>query len=196
MKAIPTIYNGQLFRSRLEAKWACFFDMVGWQWEYEPMDLDGWIPDFLINGATKVLCDVKPTQIFMPEIAQKMERAVAGSGFAGELMLIAMAPFTDENLVGWSIGWLWQEIGPDEEVLGGLDGGPWGDWGPAILGMWKAGSGQLGFCHGTQSYRDRITGGYDGGCYGEFRGGVCDPTLTWRQACNQVMWNRPETVNQ
>jgi hypothetical protein len=46
---IPTIYNGVQFRSRLEAKWAAFFDLLGWHWHYEPLDLDGWIPDFLIE---------------------------------------------------------------------------------------------------------------------------------------------------
>jgi hypothetical protein len=46
---IPTTYNGVQFRSRLEAKWAAFFDLLGWRWHYEPLDLDGWIPDFLIE---------------------------------------------------------------------------------------------------------------------------------------------------
>lgn len=44
--AIPTMYAGVQFRSRLEARWAAFFDLVGWKWEYEPFDLEGYIPDF------------------------------------------------------------------------------------------------------------------------------------------------------
>jgi hypothetical protein len=31
-KAIPTRYRNTNFRSRLEAKWAAFFDIVGWRW--------------------------------------------------------------------------------------------------------------------------------------------------------------------
>jgi hypothetical protein len=31
-----TRYNGVNFRSRLEAKWAAFFDLAGWSWEYQP----------------------------------------------------------------------------------------------------------------------------------------------------------------
>ena len=28
--AIPTTYSGVVFRSRLEARWAAFFDLCGW----------------------------------------------------------------------------------------------------------------------------------------------------------------------
>lgn len=44
--SIPTRYRNTNFRSRLEARWAAFADLAGWQWRYEPIDLDGWIPDF------------------------------------------------------------------------------------------------------------------------------------------------------
>lgn len=47
---IPTTYQGTRFRSRLEARWAAFFDLVGWSWTYEPFDATGWIPDFLIRA--------------------------------------------------------------------------------------------------------------------------------------------------
>lgn len=46
LTAIPTRYSGVQFRSRLEARWAAFFDIAGWRWQYEPIDLAGWIPDF------------------------------------------------------------------------------------------------------------------------------------------------------
>jgi hypothetical protein len=35
LKAIETIYNGYRFRSRLEARWAVFFDALGIKYEYE-----------------------------------------------------------------------------------------------------------------------------------------------------------------
>ena len=35
IKAIPTRYNGNEFRSRLEARWAVFFDQMGIKYEYE-----------------------------------------------------------------------------------------------------------------------------------------------------------------
>lgn len=54
MKAIQTRYKGYHFRSRLEARWAVFFDALGLQWEYEPegFDLgDGmlYLPDFRVH---------------------------------------------------------------------------------------------------------------------------------------------------
>jgi len=33
--AIETRYSGYRFRSRLEARWATFFDHLGCEWEYE-----------------------------------------------------------------------------------------------------------------------------------------------------------------
>ncbi len=69
MHAIPTVYRGVQFRSRLEARWAAFFDLLGWKWEYEPIDLPGWIPDFRLDtrprpvaglGAREFLVEIKP----------------------------------------------------------------------------------------------------------------------------------------
>lgn len=55
MKAIQTEYKGYLFRSRLEARWAVFFDACGVEWEYEPEGYhlgNGicYLPDFLLHG--------------------------------------------------------------------------------------------------------------------------------------------------
>ncbi len=55
LKAIQTPYNGYLFRSRLEARWAVFFDACGVDYEYEPEGYDlgnglKYLPDFLLHG--------------------------------------------------------------------------------------------------------------------------------------------------
>lgn len=55
LKAIETIYKGYRFRSRLEARWAVFFDTLGIEWEYEPEGYilnDGthYLPDFLLHN--------------------------------------------------------------------------------------------------------------------------------------------------
>lgn len=61
VRAIPTRYAGVQFRSRLEARWAAFFDLLGWPWEYEPIDLAGYIPDFALRtGDGSFLVEVKP----------------------------------------------------------------------------------------------------------------------------------------
>jgi len=51
IKPIETQYKGYRFRSRLEARWAVFFDALEIRWEYEPEGFDlgkaGWyLPDF------------------------------------------------------------------------------------------------------------------------------------------------------
>jgi len=64
MKAIPTPYGGCRFRSRLEARWAAFFDLAALDWDYEPIDLDGWAPDFSIHSAGEtVYAEVKPVEM-------------------------------------------------------------------------------------------------------------------------------------
>lgn len=50
IKPIETVYNGYRFRSRLEARWAVFFDAAGIKYQYEPEGFtDGknfYLPDF------------------------------------------------------------------------------------------------------------------------------------------------------
>jgi len=55
IKAIETIYKGYRFRSRLEARWAVFFDEMGYDWEYESegyelRDGTWYLPDFKIKN--------------------------------------------------------------------------------------------------------------------------------------------------
>lgn len=53
--AIETYYAGHLFRSRLEARWAVFFDSLGIRWEYEPQGYRvgeqrrPYLPDFYLT---------------------------------------------------------------------------------------------------------------------------------------------------
>ena len=53
IKAIETKYKGYRFRSRLEARWAVFFETLGAQWDYEPEGFqlqNGWyLPDFRVR---------------------------------------------------------------------------------------------------------------------------------------------------
>lgn len=54
IKPIETVYNGYRFRSRLEARWAVFFDALGWEYEYEAegYELEGvrYLPDFYFRS--------------------------------------------------------------------------------------------------------------------------------------------------
>ena len=60
--SIPTIGVREIqFRSRLEAQWASVFEQLMWNWEYEPFDMNGYIPDFIItfNNGKELLVEVK-----------------------------------------------------------------------------------------------------------------------------------------
>lgn len=68
IKAIETKYKGYNFRSRLEARWAVFFDSLGIHWEYEMEGFElssgqRYLPDFYLpyfnNG---IYVEVKPTK--------------------------------------------------------------------------------------------------------------------------------------
>ncbi len=53
-----TIYGDHTFRSRLEARWAIVFDVLGFQWEYEPevfrTPYGGYLPDFRVTPPGRV----------------------------------------------------------------------------------------------------------------------------------------------
>lgn len=66
-RAIETRYKGYRFRSRLEARWAVFFDALGLRWEYEPegFELPGgvrYLPDFRVHAPNNLTTwfEVKP----------------------------------------------------------------------------------------------------------------------------------------
>jgi hypothetical protein len=63
IQAVPTRYAGCHFRSRLEARWAVFFDALGIRWEYEPEGYElpngeWYLPDFWLP-AIEVWLEVK-----------------------------------------------------------------------------------------------------------------------------------------
>lgn len=95
--AIPTTYAGVNFRSRLEARWAAFFDLAGIKWDYEPFDLDGWAPDFLLRtDRDDILVEVKPVDFDEPSNAFDKARAHKQDHI---ILLLGVRPFCD-GLIG------------------------------------------------------------------------------------------------
>jgi hypothetical protein len=85
IKAIETEYAGCRFRSRLEARWAVFFDQLGIQWQYEVEGLelaDGtrYLPDFVLpkyrtyvevkGGDDALAADLSRLQRFAAEVGR------------------------------------------------------------------------------------------------------------------------------
>lgn len=71
MNAIQTAYNGYMFRSRLEARWAVFFDAAGIPYIYEPegiqfKDGERYLPDFYLPWFNAYV-EIKPQTIEFEE---------------------------------------------------------------------------------------------------------------------------------
>jgi hypothetical protein len=74
LRAIETVYKGYRFRSRLEARWAVFFDALGIPWEYEKEGFDlgngvRYLPDFWLPEA-RFFVEVKGQQPTAEEVAK------------------------------------------------------------------------------------------------------------------------------
>lgn len=64
IQAIETRYKGYRFRSRLEARWAVFFDAMGEPWQYEPEGfilptVGPYLPDFYLPNM-QMYVEIKP----------------------------------------------------------------------------------------------------------------------------------------
>jgi len=102
--AIPTIYRGITFRSRLEARWATFFDAVGADWRYEPQGYeaggvaylpDFWLPSVASRGALGgVFFEVKPD---VPDEYEKMKARMLAFGSGRPVIIAACEPKLPER---------------------------------------------------------------------------------------------------
>jgi hypothetical protein len=105
LKAIETIYKDYRFRSRLEARWAVYFDSLGVEWEYEKegFDLGGvwYLPDFWLK-TVNMWAEVKPGAFHGEEI-EKCKLLVRQSGY-GCLLLDGMPE--DRPYIGYD---LWED---------------------------------------------------------------------------------------
>jgi hypothetical protein len=99
-KGIPTIgVRGIQFRSRIEAQWACIFEKLGWDWEYEPIDLQGYIPDFIIKfDEDEILIEIKgDTNIWKEEVYKEHKEKIIKSGWKGIFGILGSTYKNSEN---------------------------------------------------------------------------------------------------
>lgn len=139
IKPIETIYDGYKFRSRLEARWAVFFNTLGVPYEYEKEGFDlgelGWyLPDFWLpkqncwieikgkepteEEGRRVTLLVKHTQedayIFFGNIPRPDDSSTLESDSAYAL---TYGEDYGEDKVAWDMSYLWCEC-PDCGNLG------------------------------------------------------------------------------
>jgi hypothetical protein len=83
IKAIETEYKGYRFRSRLEARWAVFFDSMGFEWLYESEGFEKpsgvndentirYLPDFYLPKF-ETWCEVKGTNESLKEASNDLD---------------------------------------------------------------------------------------------------------------------------
>ena len=185
------MFDGRQYRSRLEARWAAFMSLCGWEHEYEPLDLNGWIPDFAIWGETgnTVWVEIKPEVAFPGDVSQKMEDGlpVEYRDRGDELLILGTKPSPVARSASSSykqprLGWL-------ARVASHSDSQGW-IWGDCIFGRWTA-EAPFGFCSPSRPYHDRITG-MDSSVRGGSPGATdSDLARLWAEAGNLVQWRSP-----
>lgn len=124
LAAIPANYRGCRFRSRLEARWAIFFDEMGIGWQYEPQGFTiggrPYLPDFLLECGTWV--EVKGTEDqldhqLMRNAARSLPAMPATDERGPRLLILGPIPVQYETVPG-DYGWLGLDLdGRGDELL-------------------------------------------------------------------------------
>ena len=136
IKAIETRYKGYRFRSRLEARWAVFFDSLGIRWQFEPEGfnlrkhgLGYYLPDFFLPDQNYWI-EVKPDNFNAHD-----EDAYAKLGYVTKAtnangLLVAGEPYINIELgcfKNYGVGdahdkWWIVSAGENDDGAGKMDG--------------------------------------------------------------------------
>lgn len=119
----PTIYNGVKYRAQLEARWAAFFDIIGWGHQYEPLRLNYYIPDFILTvGSKQLLAEVKPFKTAdewhhwecngkVTDVIDYVTKGISGTGWEyTPVLLLPANPFNSGPNIGYG---LYATMSPD-----------------------------------------------------------------------------------
>ncbi len=171
--AIRTRYNGVSYRSRLEARWACLFDSLKWPHVYEPVDLDWYVPDFVLTFPHgPIAVEVKPE--FTMAALREHVRRIHKSGWTSEAMAVGACLFADCN------------IGQHTEPVEADDFGEQFAEGPANV-FTCLDCGCISLRNDDHGYRCRVNGCYDGASHvGGFDPAVLEQL--WKDAGDRVQW--------
>ncbi len=137
-------FNDNEFDTPHEAICSALFDKYKWRWTRPNESYSGWRPDFRLEGETVVLVECKGAlewdSVKRFQELPRYEDAVTGTNY--QVLLIPKSPKQLKNSKGY-----------DVNALGFLYDGQM--WSHAELGRW---SGQVGFCHSANSWKDRMSG--------------------------------------
>jgi hypothetical protein len=107
VKPIETKYKGYRFRSRLEARWAVFFDALHVRYEYEKEGFDlgsgkWFLPDFYLVEQDCYL-EIKPGNLFEIDRKQYVDSIVNTASLAQKqncLLIFGNPNYSEYNIVG------------------------------------------------------------------------------------------------
>lgn len=132
IKPIETIYKGYRFRSRLEARWAVFFDACGIPYQYEPdgfyLKARQYLPDFYLPW-WKCYVEIKPNE---PEKINEGRQCCEDlfNGKDGIITMLCIGDPMDDNIrVFCNEATDSSGGGPNEWKVRFLEGGVWEDHG-------------------------------------------------------------------
>lgn len=185
---IPTDYSGYRFRSRGEAGWAAFFHLLGWSWRYEPVDLSGYIPDFVVPLDFPLLVECKPAYTLdqIRENGTDAMKKIEQTGWRSHTLLVGAHLLDSDNGAPDCLGMAGIPHGGPEMALPDHTRVLSFDWHPARL-MW---------CTACNNPTIRVVGAPYRRCSNRrctFTGepAPLDPrhvSLMWALAWNMVRW--------
>lgn len=182
---ITTHYGKTIFRSRLEARWAAFFDLRGWAWTYEPFDGSGYIPDFLIKGERPFIVEIKPATTL-----EEYEAAMESISIPWELFPRERVALGVDPLPGIARKYV-QDGMFQFEHTGGLIQSDWcrPDWWPVVW-YWCVMCDEIRFHVPEGDFRFMPCGHGDGDLllHGDHRSLPGTIEGDWRIAGNKVQW--------
>ena len=96
IRPIETVYNGYRFRSRLEARWAVFFDAAGIKYQYEPEGFEAkggvmYLPDFYMLDFD-VYVEVKGNRNKVWDDIRRMEKLIVWGGKIRRILILSDIP--------------------------------------------------------------------------------------------------------
>jgi len=118
IKAIETEYNGYKFRSRLEARWAVFFDAAGIEYQYEPegvetSDGDKYLPDFYLPEL-ETYVEVKGKRPGYEQEILRLPKFIEWGGQIKQILILSDVPGKTEDGGIWHFPALyWNGLGVD-----------------------------------------------------------------------------------
>ena len=118
MKAIETIYNGTNYRSKTEAKWALFMDLIGCKFIYEPQAYDlgesgCYLPDFWLP-ALDAFVEIKPDIV----IDSRTSPTAALCAFTRKNVFTFCGSPEDPSQHWTESGYLCTFAGPEDQTAG------------------------------------------------------------------------------